>query len=108
MDLGGLPAVLDRGQEPEVQARQARELLRVGPVVLVALGVDGPELAGVGHQHLVAQTHEEPADPGRVHAVFDAIRMGSVSEKRLSKAAGLVVMRDSSIVSPLSVSRRHR
>src|SRR5215217_6909194 len=60
--------MLDRREQTSIEACQAGEVLGIEPVVLAALGVDEPELAGVGHQDLVAAPSQQAADPGRVRA----------------------------------------
>jgi hypothetical protein len=60
--------MLDRREQTSIEACQAGEVLGIEPVVLAALGVDEPELAGVGHQDLVGASSQHAADPGRVRA----------------------------------------
>jgi hypothetical protein len=66
--LRGLSSMLDRREQTSIEACQAGEVLGIEPVVLAALGVDEPELAGVGHQDLVGASSQHAADPGRVRA----------------------------------------
>ena len=63
--------MLERREQLRVQPRQAGEVLGVEPVRLAALTVDEPQLPWVGHQHLVAQTLKQSADPWGVGAGLD-------------------------------------
>ena len=66
MGLGAFAPVPNRVQEPRIETRQAGEVLGVDLVGLAPVGVDEPQFASVGHQHLVATLLQEPTDPGRV------------------------------------------
>jgi hypothetical protein len=65
-----LAAVRNRRQQLRIVSRKARQQLGVVAVVLRHAGSDGGNLARVGHDHLVAQPGQQPADPGRVRAGF--------------------------------------
>jgi len=69
--LGALTPVLERVRELRVQARQAGEVLSIDLVELAHTGIDEPQFAGVGNQHLVATLLQEPANPGRVGSGLD-------------------------------------
>src|SRR5687768_4575459 len=52
-------------------ARRARFLRRLPPRSFACSGVDEPQLAGVGNQHLVATLLKQTAYPGRVGPGLD-------------------------------------
>ena len=66
MGLALFAPVLERVQELRVHSCQAGQVLGVYLVGLALVGVDEPQLAGIGHQDLVAALLEHPARPGRV------------------------------------------
>jgi hypothetical protein len=68
--LGVFAPVPNRVEQLRIQARQASEVLVVDLIRFALVGVDEPELPGVGHQHLVAALLQEPANPGRVGSRF--------------------------------------
>jgi hypothetical protein len=73
-------AMLKRRQQPGIVGGEAGQLLRIVAIVLRFAGGDGADLACVGHDHLVAQSGEQAADPGRVRATFQGnahARLGS-------------------------------
>ena len=55
VSLGDLASVFERREQAGIQARQTGQVPGVEPVVLASLGVDEPELSGVGHQHFVPE-----------------------------------------------------
>jgi hypothetical protein len=69
--LGLRASVVDGGEEPRVQPGQPGQVLGIGSIVLAGVVVDQAELAGVGHQDLVAKAGKESADPTRVGAHLD-------------------------------------
>src|SRR5215212_8614542 len=72
-----LPApVLERVQELRVNSCQASEVLSVYLVGLALIGIDEPQLAGVGHQDLMSTLFEHPACPGRVGSSLDGYAHG--------------------------------
>ncbi len=61
--LGG---VLDGREQDRIDPRQAGDHVGVALVALADARVDGPELARIGHQHLMAEVLEKAADPRAV------------------------------------------
>jgi hypothetical protein len=55
-------------QELRVKTRQASQVLGIYLIGLTLVGVDKPQLPGIGHQDLVAAPLEHSANPGRVGA----------------------------------------
>src|SRR3712207_5439012 len=100
--LGRLTPVPQRSEQLRVQPRQAGEVLCVELAILFSLAVDEPELPGVCHQDLVAQTLEETADPRGVGTGLDGylhpVTSREVPLERLGARAHLAL---SSIISPL-------
>ena len=60
--------MLDRAEQRGIGAAEPREHPRVRLVALGRARGDGAQLAGVGHEHRVAQPLQEPADPRAVRA----------------------------------------
>jgi hypothetical protein len=54
MGLGVLAPMRNRVEQLRVQARQTSEVFGVDLVGLSPVGIDEPQLAGIGHQDLVA------------------------------------------------------
>jgi hypothetical protein len=66
MGLGVFAPMLERVQELRIKTRQASQVLGVYLIRLALVGIDEPQFAGIGHQHLVAAFLEHPAHPRRV------------------------------------------
>ena len=66
MGLGVFAPMLERVQELRIKTRQASQVLGVYLTRLALVGIDEPQFAGIGHQHLVAAFLEHPAHPRRV------------------------------------------
>src|SRR5260370_29680359 len=79
--------MLDGLQETRIAICQTRQHLRILAIVFGLVLADGPHFARVGHDHLMAETPQQTADPGRVRPGFhdDALpRFGfPVPPKRL-------------------------
>jgi hypothetical protein len=56
--LGVFAPVLERVEKLRIEACQAGEVLGVYFVCFACSGVDEPQFAGVGHQHLMATLFE--------------------------------------------------
>jgi hypothetical protein len=82
------------------------DLLRIYLICLAFIGVDKPQLPGIGDQYLVTTLLEHPACPRRVSSRLhcDALRLlgGEASQKALGVVCSLP------IISPLTVSMRQR
>jgi len=57
---------MDGGEQSWIEAGQTCKGLRIDPVGLAGVVVDGPELSGVSDQDVVAQLAQELADPARM------------------------------------------
>ena len=66
MSLALLAPVLEWVQEFRIQTCQASQVLRVDLIRFALVGVDEPQLTGIGHKHLVTALLEYPARPRRV------------------------------------------
>src|SRR6185312_9610833 len=66
-----LTAVPDWTQQLRIKARQARQHVRIQLVVLAATFRDQFHLPRVGHDHLVPQRYQQPADPRRVRPYLE-------------------------------------
>jgi hypothetical protein len=65
-------AVTDGRQQTRVMRGESRQLLGIVAVVLTLAGGDGPDLARVGHQHLMAELLQHPADPSGMRAALQS------------------------------------
>ena len=70
MSLALFASVLEWIEQLRVQACQASQVLGIYLICLTLVGVDEPQLAGIGHKDLVAALLQEPAYPGRVGSRF--------------------------------------
>jgi hypothetical protein len=66
MGLALFAPMLERVQQLRIQTRQASQVLGVHLIRLALIGIDEPQFASIGHQHLVAAFLEHPANPWRV------------------------------------------
>jgi hypothetical protein len=71
VSLALLASVLEWVQELRVHSSQASQVLGIDLVSLALVGVDEPQLPGIGHKDLVAALLEHPARPGRVGSGLD-------------------------------------
>ena len=71
MGLGIFAPVLERIQELRIEAGQASQVLGVYLIGLVLIGIDEPQFASIGYQHLVAAFLQDPAHPRRVSTRLD-------------------------------------
>jgi hypothetical protein len=53
VSLGPFTPVLERIEQPGIQACQASQILGVDLICFAFVGVDEPQLPGIGHQDLV-------------------------------------------------------
>jgi len=61
--LGLRAAMVDGGEQLGVEPSQSGQVFGVGAIALAGVAVDQAQLAGVGHQDLVAQPGQQCADP---------------------------------------------
>jgi hypothetical protein len=71
MGLALFAPVLEWVQQLRVHSSQASQILGIDLICLTLVGVDEPQLAGIGHQDLVATLLEHPASPRRVRSSLD-------------------------------------
>src|SRR5215218_4651198 len=60
----------ERIEQFRVHSSQASQVLGIYFICLAFVGIDEPQLAGIGHQDLVTTLLQEPANPGRVGSRF--------------------------------------
>src|SRR5215204_2150459 len=66
MGLGIFAPMLERVQELRIEACKASQVLGVHLIRLALIGIDEPQFASIGHQHLVGAFLEHLAHPRRV------------------------------------------
>jgi hypothetical protein len=71
MGLGVFAPMFERVEQLRVKTRQAGQVLGVYLICFAFVGVDEPQFAGVGHQHLVTALLEQPTNPRRVSPGLD-------------------------------------
>jgi hypothetical protein len=110
MSLRVFAAVLEWIEQLRVHSCQASQVLGVYLIRFTLVGVDEPQLPGVGHQDIVATLLQSTLlTHGEWVPASMAMRIGGSSEaKRRLKASGLVRSLPSSIISPLCESMRQR
>jgi hypothetical protein len=86
--LGVLAPVRNRVEQLGIEARQAGEVLGIDLVGLLLVCVDEPQLAGDGHQDLVAALLEYPARPRRVGSRLDCDAHGALGGEAPSEGLG--------------------
>src|SRR5829696_1863083 len=88
MGLGVLTPVLERVQQLRIHSSQPSEVFGMQFVTLALVGVDEPYLAGIGHQNLVAQLLQQPANPRRMGAHLDGYAQLLLRVKALLEGFG--------------------
>jgi hypothetical protein len=76
MSLGAFTPVPEWVQQLRIEACQASEILGVNLIRFAFVGVDEPQFAGIGHQHLVSALLEHSAHPRRVSSSLDGYAHG--------------------------------
>src|SRR5215213_4857852 len=66
MSLAFFAPVLEWVQQLRVHSSQASQILGIDLIGLTLVGVDEPQLPGIGHQYLVAALLEHSTNPGRM------------------------------------------
>ncbi len=71
MSLGVFAPMLEWVQQLRIKTCQASQILGIDLISLAFVGIDEPQLPGIGHQNLVTTLLEYPACPGRVGTSLD-------------------------------------
>src|SRR5215210_8560683 len=88
MSLALLPPMLEWVQQLRVKTRQASQILGIDLVGLTLVGIDEPQLAGIGHKDLVATLLQHPACPRRVGTGLDCYTHGLLRGEASSESLG--------------------